>query len=227
MLDVLHDSTLCPPVSPSTARAISLMSPSTCTLSRSGITTICTCRFCVYVPMRVSCRQFTVPLAAVGVDFPFTWYLTPSSRTRRRTRPRRWADAIEELRAPAGGVPRLARGDARQHERLEDRRAPGRGVRARPRCSRRRPAPRLRPRLTCPAARRPVTRVFALGTVVAIDFAQNGRCEMQQPDIRAACETPGAGGLAQSSILLVNTHSPWIADWMPAPEDRRHAERWK
>ena len=43
----------------------------------------------------------------------------------------------------------------------------------------------------------------------------------------AACETPGAGGLAQSSILLVNTHSPWIADWMPAPEDRRHAERWK
>ena len=40
-------------------------------------------------------------------------------------------------------------------------------------------------------------------------------------------ETPGAGGLAQSSILLVNTHSPWIADWMPAPEDRRHAERWK
>ena len=38
---------------------------------------------------------------------------------------------------------------------------------------------------------------------------------------------PGAGGLAQSSILLVNTHSPWIADWMPAPEDRRHAERWK
>ena len=45
--------------------------------------------------------------------------------------------------------------------------------------------------------------------------------------IGAACETPGAGGLAQSSILLVNTHSPWIADWMPAPEDRRHAERWK
>ena len=26
---------------------------------------------------------------------------------------------------------------------------------------------------------------------------------------------------------LVNTHSPWIADWMPALEDRRHAERWK
>ena len=46
-------------------------------------------------------------------------------------------------------------------------------------------------------------------------------------DEGAACETPGAGGLAQSSILLVNTHSPWIADWMPAPEDRRHAERWK
>ena len=44
---------------------------------------------------------------------------------------------------------------------------------------------------------------------------------------RAACETPGAFGLAQSSILLVNTHSPWIADWMPALEDRRHAERWK
>ena len=43
----------------------------------------------------------------------------------------------------------------------------------------------------------------------------------------AACETPGAFGLAQSSILLVNTHSPWIADWMPALEDRRHAERWK
>ena len=36
-----------------------------------------------------------------------------------------------------------------------------------------------------------------------------------------------AFGLAQSSILLVNTHSPWIADWMPALEDRRHAERWK
>ena len=43
----------------------------------------------------------------------------------------------------------------------------------------------------------------------------------------AACETPGACGLAQSSILLVNTHLPWIADWMPALEDRRHAERWK
>ena len=43
--------------------------------------------------------------------------------------------------------------------------------------------------------------------------------------LRILCETPGAGGLAQSSILLVNTHSPWIADWMPAPEDRRHAER--
>ena len=36
--------------------------------------------------------------------------------------------------------------------------------------------------------------------------------------MRAACETPGAFGLAQSSILLVNTHSPWIA---PA---RRNAE---
>ena len=47
------------------------------------------------------------------------------------------------------------------------------------------------------------------------------------PDQGAACETPGAFGLAQSSILLVNTHSPWIADWMPALEDRRHAERWK
>ena len=35
-----------------------------------------------------------------------------------------------------------------------------------------------------------------------------------------------ADGASQSSILLV-THSPWIADWMPAPEDRRHAERWK
>ena len=33
--------------------------------------------------------------------------------------------------------------------------------------------------------------------------------------------------MAQSSILLVNTHLPWIADWMPALEDRRHAERWK
>ena len=32
---------------------------------------------------------------------------------------------------------------------------------------------------------------------------------------RAACETPGACGLAQPSILLVNTHLPWIADWMP------------
>ena len=31
----------------------------------------------------------------------------------------------------------------------------------------------------------------------------------------AACETPGACGLAQPSILLVNTHLPWIADWMP------------
>ena len=47
------------------------------------------------------------------------------------------------------------------------------------------------------------------------------------PYAGAACETPGAFGLAQSSILLVNTHSPWIADWMPALEDRRHAERWK
>ena len=45
--------------------------------------------------------------------------------------------------------------------------------------------------------------------------------------LRAACETPGVCGLAQSSILLVNTHLPWIADWMPALEDRRHAERWK
>ena len=44
---------------------------------------------------------------------------------------------------------------------------------------------------------------------------------------RAACETPGACGLAQSSILLVNTHLPWIADWMRALEDRRHAESWK
>ena len=50
---------------------------------------------------------------------------------------------------------------------------------------------------------------------------------LEVSDWRAACETPGAGGLAQSSILLINTHSPWIADWMPAPEDRRHAERWK
>ena len=41
----------------------------------------------------------------------------------------------------------------------------------------------------------------------------------------AACEAPGACGLAQSSILLVNTHSPWIADWMLALEDRRHAKR--
>ena len=56
---------------------------------------------------------------------------------------------------------------------------------------------------------------------VALD-ARSGSAAMG-----AACETPGAGGLAQSSILLVNTHSPWIADWMPAPEDRRHAERWK
>ena len=31
----------------------------------------------------------------------------------------------------------------------------------------------------------------------------------------AACETPGACGLAQPSILLVNTHLPWIADGMP------------
>ena len=54
--------------------------------------------------------------------------------------------------------------------------------------------------------------------------------ERRNADLKAlgaACETPGAGGLAQSSILLVNTHSPWIADWMPALEDRRHAERWK
>ena len=43
----------------------------------------------------------------------------------------------------------------------------------------------------------------------------------------AACETPGACGLAQPSILLVNTHLPWIADWMRALGDRRHAERWK
>ena len=37
----------------------------------------------------------------------------------------------------------------------------------------------------------------------------------KRPDLRAACETPGACGLAQPSILLVNTHLPWIADWMP------------
>ena len=43
----------------------------------------------------------------------------------------------------------------------------------------------------------------------------------------AACETPGACGLAQSSILVLNTHLPWIADWMLALENRRHAERWK
>ena len=36
-----------------------------------------------------------------------------------------------------------------------------------------------------------------------------------------------AGGVAHSSILLVNTHLAWIADWLPALEDRRHAERWK
>ena len=35
------------------------------------------------------------------------------------------------------------------------------------------------------------------------------------PGQGAACETPGACGLAQPSILLVNTHLPWIADWMP------------
>ena len=43
----------------------------------------------------------------------------------------------------------------------------------------------------------------------------------------AACETPGACGLAQSSILVLNIHLPWIADWMLALENRRHAERWK
>jgi hypothetical protein len=88
-------------------------------------------------------------------------------------------------------------------------RAPGRGVRARPRCSRRRPAPRLRPRLTCPAARRPVTRVFALGTVGAIDFAQNGRCEMQQQDhltksfgLIIAFIVPGMIGLYAASFQV-------------------------
>jgi len=42
----------------------------------------------------------------------------------------------------------------------------------------------------------------------------------------AACETPGACGLAQSSMLLVNARLPWVAAWMPGVEDRRHAERW-
>ena len=117
-------------------------------------------------------RRTTIRLP---VGEPIKKFETVPIRTRRRTRP--------------GGGPtpsrggRLARGDARQHERLEDRRAPGRGVRARRLEHRGRAAPRLRPRLTGPAARRPVTRVFALGTVGAIDFAQNGRCEMQQPDI--------------------------------------------
>ena len=36
----------------------------------------------------------------------------------------------------------------------------------------------------------------------------------------AACETPGACGLAQSSMLLVNAHLPWVAAWMPDLEDR-------
>ena len=59
-------------------------------------------------------------------------------------------------------------------------------------------------------------------------LVQSAVGRLSRPSIdRAACETPGAFGLAQSSILLVNTHSPWIADWMPALEDRRHAERWK
>ena len=48
-----------------------------------------------------------------------------------------------------------------------------------------------------------------------------------RPAPGAACETPGACGLAQSSILLVNTHLPWVADWMRALGDRRHAESWK
>ena len=36
---------------------------------------------------------------------------------------------------------------------------------------------------------------------------------------RAACETPGACGLAQSSMLLVNAHWPWFSAWMPGLED--------
>ena len=37
--------------------------------------------------------------------------------------------------------------------------------------------------------------------------------------LRAACETPGACGLAQSSMLLVNAHWPWFSAWMPGLED--------
>ena len=33
--------------------------------------------------------------------------------------------------------------------------------------------------------------------------------------------------LGASSILLVSTYWPCAAEWMPALEDRRHAERWK
>ena len=68
-------------------------------------------------------------------------------------------------------------------------------------------------------------RVAAAGRLVAC-VGPLGRGGNHLSD-GAACETPGVCGLAQSSILLVNTHLPWIADWMPALEDRRHAERWK
>ena len=38
-----------------------------------------------------------------------------------------------------------------------------------------------------------------------------------------------SGGLplGESSILLMSTNWPWSADWMPALEDRRHAEKWR
>ena len=61
-----------------------------------------------------------------------------------------------------------------------------------------------------------------------VSFDQSREQERRFKDyIGAACETPGACGLAQSSILVLNTHLPWIADWMLALENRRHAERWK
>ena len=68
-----------------------------------------------------------------------------------------------------------------------------------------------------------VCKALGITMVIGIERPTN----TESANMRAACETPGAFGLAQSSILLVNTHSPWIADWMPALEDRRHAERWK
>ena len=153
------------------------------------------------------------------------WGLAPSSRSRGHLRhrsrhggQRRGGRSAGDHQTPPA-PPREAASDRRPAVRVPAYGPPGGGAAPPgrilgPRV--RRPAPRIRvdgvPLGSGPRAARPPSR-------------SGGRIAGVVPG--AACETPGAFGLAQSSILLVNTHSPWIADWMPALEDRRHAERWK